>query len=116
MQNGLVCRYVTEPRIDGLPPGEGTFLACSFWLVDNMVLQGRLDDARQLYERLLALCNDVGLLSEEYDPVRQCMLGNFPQAFSHIGIVNSALNLVRAQGPARRRAEKASDKGAGAPP
>jgi GH15 family glucan-1,4-alpha-glucosidase len=116
MQNGLVCRYVTEPRLDGLPPGEGTFLACSFWLVDNMVLQGRLDDARQLYERLLALCNDVGLLSEEYDPVRQCMLGNFPQAFSHIGIVNSALNLVRAQGPARRRAEKASDKGAGAPP
>lgn len=106
VHDGLVCRYVTDPRLDGLPPGEGTFLACSFWLVDNLVLQGRLDEARTLYERLLGLCNDVGLLSEEYDPLGKRMLGNFPQAFSHVGIVNSALNLVRATGPAKQRAEK----------
>ncbi|RYY88272.1 MAG: glycoside hydrolase family 15 protein, partial [Comamonadaceae bacterium] len=106
VRDGLVCRYVTDPDLDGLPPGEGTFVACSFWLVDNLVLQGRVAEARALYERLLGLCNDVGLLSEEYDPVAGCMLGNFPQAFSHVGIVNSALNLERVEGPARQRAEK----------
>ena len=81
-------------------------MACSFWLVDNLVLQGRVDEARALYERLLALCNDVGLLSEEYDPIGCRMLGNFPQAFSQVGIVNSALNLERVAGPAKQRAEK----------
>ncbi|MBK0392774.1 glycoside hydrolase family 15 protein [Ramlibacter algicola] len=105
VQDGLVCRYVTDPALDGLPPGEGAFVACSFWLVDNLVLQGRVDEARALYERLIALCNDVGLLSEEYEPIGRCMLGNFPQAFSHVGIVNSALNLQRASGPARQRAD-----------
>nr|WP_232532937.1 MULTISPECIES: glycoside hydrolase family 15 protein [Ramlibacter] len=109
VRDGLVCRYITHPAVDGLPPGEGVFVACSFWLVDNLVLQGRLQEARSLYERLLGLCNDVGLLSEEYDPVARRMLGNFPQAFSHIGIVNSALNLQRAEGPARQRAEKAAE-------
>ena len=109
MQDGLVCRYITDPAVDGLPPGEGSFVACSFWLVDNLVLQGRVDEARALYERLLALCNDVGLLSEEYDPVSQRMLGNFPQAFSHVGIVNSALNLERVAGPAKQRAEKGAE-------
>ncbi|HZY19639.1 MAG TPA: glycoside hydrolase family 15 protein [Ramlibacter sp.] len=109
VRDGLVCRYITDPRVDGLPPGEGAFVACSFWLVDNLVLQGRLAQARALYERLLALCNDVGLLSEEYDPVGRRMLGNFPQAFSHIGIVNSALNLMKAAGPAKQRAEKGAE-------
>jgi GH15 family glucan-1,4-alpha-glucosidase len=104
-QDGLVCRYVTDPGLDGLPRGEGAFLACSFWLVDCLVLQGRLDDAEALYGHLLGMCNDVGLLSEEYDPIARRMLGNFPQAFSHVGIVNSALNLVRASGPARQRAD-----------
>jgi GH15 family glucan-1,4-alpha-glucosidase len=104
-QDGMVCRYVTDPTLDGLPPGEGAFVACSFWLVDNLVLQGRVEEARALYEHLVGLCNDVGLLSEEYDPVGRRMLGNFPQAFSHVGIVNSALNLQRVLGPARSRAE-----------
>jgi GH15 family glucan-1,4-alpha-glucosidase len=106
VQDGLVRRYITDPAVDGLPPGEGTFIACSFWLVDNLVLQGRVNEARALYERLLALCNDVGLLSEEYEPASGRMLGNFPQAFSHVGIVNSALNLERVSGPAKQRAEK----------
>jgi GH15 family glucan-1,4-alpha-glucosidase len=88
-----------------LPPGEGAFLACSFWLVDNYVLQGRHVEARQLFERLLARCNDVGLLSEEIDPVSGRMLGNFPQAYSHVGLINSALNLSRRVGPADERAQ-----------
>ncbi|TFZ08892.1 glycoside hydrolase family 15 protein [Ramlibacter humi] len=104
-QDGMVCRYVTDPSLDGLPRGEGAFVACSFWLVDNMVLQGRVDEARALYEHLITMRNDVGLMAEEYDPMARVMLGNFPQAFSHVGIVNSALNLQRVQGPARDRAE-----------
>ena len=83
--------------------GEGAFLACSFWLVDNLVLLGRLDDARALFERLLALRNDLGLLSEEYDSARKCLIGNFPQAFSHIALINSAYNLARAAKPAEQR-------------
>jgi GH15 family glucan-1,4-alpha-glucosidase len=79
-----------------MPPGEGKFLACSFWLADNYVLQSRRDDAVRLFERLLGIRNDVGLLSEEYDPVAKCLLGNFPQAFSHVGLVNTAFNLGRA--------------------
>jgi GH15 family glucan-1,4-alpha-glucosidase len=90
--------------VDGLPAGEGTFLVCSFWLADVYVLQGRDRDARALFERLAGLCNDVGLLAEQYDPQAQRMLGNFPQAFSHIGIINTALNLHRVQGPAQERA------------
>ncbi|MGH9502677.1 MAG: glycoside hydrolase family 15 protein [Terriglobales bacterium] len=95
MQDGFVARYTVDPSVDGMPHGEGQFLACSFWLVDNYGLQGRQDDAEQLFERLLAIRNDVGLLSEEYDPAAKRLLGNFPQAFSHIGLVNSAFNLTR---------------------
>jgi GH15 family glucan-1,4-alpha-glucosidase len=107
MRDGLVLRYRTEQTDDGLPPGEGAFLACSFWLADVLVLQGRYADAQHLFERLGGLCNDVGLLAEEYDPVAGRMLGNFPQAFSHIGLINTALNLARATGPAEERAEGA---------
>lgn len=103
IDGGFVMRYNTEAEVDGLPPGEGAFLACSFWLADNYVLQGRYTEARALFERLLGLCNDVGLLSEEYDPRTGRMLGNFPQAFSHVGLINTALNLSRAEGPARER-------------
>jgi len=101
----FVLRYETEYTGDGLPPGEGAFLACSFWLIDNYILQGRYADARQLFERLLARCNDVGLLAEEIDPLSGRMLGNFPQAYSHVGLINAALNLSREVGPAEERAE-----------
>ncbi len=104
MRDGLLLRYETEHGVDGLPPGEGTFLVCSFWLADVYVLQGRDDDARELFERLAGLCNDVGLLAEQYDPHLRRMLGNFPQAFSHVGIINTALNLHRVQAPAQERA------------
>jgi len=95
MRDGFVLRYHTGDVNDGLPPGEGTFLACSFWLVDNLALQGRLDDAHALFERLLSLANDVGLLSEEYDPATKRLVGNFPQAFSHVALVHTGLNLMR---------------------
>ncbi len=88
--DGLLLRYRTETGIDGLPPGEGAFLACSFWLVDALVLQGEHEQARELFERLLGLVNDVGLLSESYDPVGRRHLGNFPQAFSHVALANAA--------------------------
>lgn len=104
MRDGLLLRYETEHGVDGLPPGEGTFLVCSFWLADVYVLLGRDDDARELFERLASLCNDVGLLAEQYDPELRRMLGNFPQAFSHVGIINTALNLHRVQAPAQERA------------
>jgi GH15 family glucan-1,4-alpha-glucosidase len=94
--DGLVLRYRTRETLDGLPSGEGVFLACSFWLVDTLCMQGRLEEARALFGRLIALRNDVGLLAEEYDPRAGRMLGNFPQAFSHVALVNSALGLVRA--------------------
>ncbi len=93
VRDGFVARYNTASSVDGLPGDEGAFLACSFWLVDNYVLQKRLDEARALFERLLALRNDVGLLSEEYDPKERRQLGNFPQAFSHLALVNTAHNL-----------------------
>jgi len=96
MVGGLVLRYGSESGVDGLPAGEGAFLACSFWLVDNYLLAGHTGKARTLYRRLLALCNDVGLLAEEYDPRARRMLGNFPQAFSHVALVNSGLNLMHA--------------------
>jgi GH15 family glucan-1,4-alpha-glucosidase len=101
--DGFVLRYPSSKTIDGLPAGEGVFLACSFWLADNMALAGRYADARKLFEKLLALCNDVGLLAEEYDPGLRRLVGNFPQAFSHVGLVNTAYNLSRAVGPAEFR-------------
>jgi GH15 family glucan-1,4-alpha-glucosidase len=94
MKNGFVRRYTQDPSVDGLPHGEGTFLPCSFWLVDNYVMQGRQDEAVRMFERLLEIRNDVGLLSEEYDPVAKRQLGNFPQAFSHVGLVNTAFHLT----------------------
>jgi len=100
---GFVSRYPTRRDVDGLPPGEGTFLICSFWLVDNLQLMGREREAQELYERLLSLRNDLGLLSEQYDPATRRIMGNFPQAFSHIGIINSAMNLSRTVGPASER-------------
>lgn len=103
--DGFVSRYQTLPGVDGLPPGEGTFLLCSFWLVDCLELTGRHEDATNLFERLLAIRNDVGLLAEEYDPIAKRFAGNFPQAFSHVGLVNSALNLSRRRAPAVQRSE-----------
>jgi GH15 family glucan-1,4-alpha-glucosidase len=93
MPGGLVLRYDTSKVQDGLPPGEGVFLACSFWMVSSLKAIGRYDDGRQLFERLLTLCNDLGLLSEEYDLQRKRLVGNFPQAFSHIALVNAAFDL-----------------------
>lgn len=105
LHNGLLLRYDSDSCSDGLTPGEGTFLVCSFWLADVYVLLGQQEKARALYERLTGLCNDLGLLAEQYDPAGKRMLGNFPQAFSHIGIINTALNLYRAQCPVRDRAK-----------
>ena len=112
MSNGLALRYNTGVSNDGLPPGEGAFLACSFWLADAYMLLGRTDDARQLFERLLSLRNDLGLLSEEYDPVAKRLLGNFPQAFSHIAMVNTAQNLARSTKPCQHRSGIASPSAA----
>ena len=105
MPHGLVLRYDTSKVNDGLPSGEGVFLACSFWMVSSLKAIGRLDDARALFERLLTLCNDLGLLSEEYDVPSKRMVGNFPQAFSHIALVNAAFDLEDGLG-ARNRCER----------
>jgi GH15 family glucan-1,4-alpha-glucosidase len=102
--DGLVLRYRSDHTPDGLPGSEGVFLACSFWLADAYVLMGRRDDALALFEHLLGIRNDLGLLAEEYDPHNQRQLGNFPQAFSHIALVNTANNLASAYGPAKNRA------------
>ena len=102
-RDGFVDRYATLPDVDGLPPGEGSFLACSFWLADNFALLGRRADAEQLFEQLLAVRNDLGLLAEEYCPRDRRLVGNFPQAFSHIGLVNTARNLADHGGPAESR-------------
>jgi GH15 family glucan-1,4-alpha-glucosidase len=115
LQDGFVHRYNTEWGTDGLPPGEGVFLACSFWLVDNYAIMDRYDEARLLFERLVSLCNDVGLLSEQYDPATQRQVGNFPQAFSHLALINSARNLSAARGPAMERSSGASTPGDQAP-
>jgi GH15 family glucan-1,4-alpha-glucosidase len=105
--NGLVLRYDTKLTDDGLPPGEGAFLACSFWLADTYILLGRHAEARALFDRLLGLRNDVGLLSEEYDPIARRFLGNFPQAFSHVALVTTGLNLDgTAQAPLPHPAEQ----------
>ena len=105
LRDGFVARYATHPAVDGLPPGEGAFLACSFWLADNYALQGRIAEATEMFERLSGLANDVGLLSEEYDPVTRRLLGNFPQAFTHVSLINTALNLTAPRGPAEQRKE-----------
>ncbi|HWE71782.1 MAG TPA: glycoside hydrolase family 15 protein [Stellaceae bacterium] len=102
-ENGFVLRYRPDEAPDGLPQDEGAFLICSFWLADNFALMGREKEARELFDRLLAIRNDVGLLAEEYDPVAKCFLGNFPQAFSHVGLINTAHNLSLRQGPADHR-------------
>jgi len=94
--DGLVLRYETGSGVDGLSDGEGVFLACSFWLVDNYILQGRLEEAESLFERLVSIGNDVGLFAEEYDPRERRQLGNFPQAFTHVALVGSAFKLVHA--------------------
>ncbi|MFZ0608917.1 MAG: glycoside hydrolase family 15 protein [Xanthobacteraceae bacterium] len=105
LRGGFVMRYSTEEVEDALPPGEGAFLACSFWLVDVYILQDRIEDAEQLFRRLVALRNDVGLLSEEYDPQQKRLVGNFPQAFSHLALINSAYNLTGARKPVHQRAQ-----------
>jgi GH15 family glucan-1,4-alpha-glucosidase len=99
MQDGFVLRYRHDEEttnVDGLPPGEGAFFLCTFWFIDNLVLLGELEEACEMFERLLALRNDLGLLSEEYDSKLERLVGNFPQAFSHIGLVNTALRLDQA--------------------
>jgi GH15 family glucan-1,4-alpha-glucosidase len=108
LRDGFVLRYDTERVDDGLPPGEGAFLVCSFWLVSAYVLLGRKQDAEAMFERLLSIRNDVGLLAEEYDIHRGRQVGNFPQAFSHIGLINAAYNLSRADKPSEQRAELAT--------
>ena len=109
MVDGLLLRYRTDENVDGLPEGEGAFRACSFWLADVYALLGRLDDAERLFEHLLSFRNDLGLLAEEYDPRAGRQLGNFPQGFSHIALVNTAHNLVSRRGPAEQRAERDGD-------
>jgi GH15 family glucan-1,4-alpha-glucosidase len=104
--DGFVRRYSTDAAVDGLPPGEGVFLPCTFWMADNLALMGRVDEGRALFERLLGVANDVGLLSEEYDPVAKRQLGNFPQAFTHVALVNSGCNLSRLAGPAHQRSKR----------
>ena len=103
--DGFVVRYRTHTGVDGLEPGEGAFLACSFWLADVYILQGRLADAERLFRRLVSLCNDVGLLSEEYDVRSKRLAGNFPQAFSHVGLANTAFNLTQVEKPVEQRAQ-----------
>jgi GH15 family glucan-1,4-alpha-glucosidase len=107
LYDGFVARYDTRATEDGLPAGEGTFLPCTFWYADNLALQGRREEASAIFDRLLGLRNDVGLLSEEYDTRSRRLVGNFPQAFTHIGLINTALNLCRpADCPAGQRPSK----------
>jgi GH15 family glucan-1,4-alpha-glucosidase len=107
--DGLVLRYRNIPEIDGLPTGEGVFLPCSFWLADNLSLAGRHAEAERLFKRLLDLRNDVGLLAEEYDPVAQRQLGNFPQALTHVALIITARNLSRRGGPSEHRSRGMRD-------
>jgi GH15 family glucan-1,4-alpha-glucosidase len=103
VRDGFVDRYRTESGVDGLPHGEGAFLLCTFWLADNYAIMGRTADARRIFENLLSIRNDVGLLAEEYDPVARRQLGSFPQAFSHLGLINTARNLTQRDKPATVR-------------
>jgi GH15 family glucan-1,4-alpha-glucosidase len=104
--NGFVARYRETADVDGLTGREGAFLGCTLWLADNLALQGRRTEAQEVFQRVLAVRNDVGLLSEEYDPVRRRLLGNFPQALSHVGLINTARNLQRPGGPAEHRSSQ----------
>jgi GH15 family glucan-1,4-alpha-glucosidase len=115
VSDGFVHRYPARPDVDGLPSGEGTFLLCTFWLADNLALQKRFTEAREVFERLLDLQNDVELLPEEYDPVARRYLGNFPQAFSHIGLINTARNLEASGGPAENRQQNSDSNRTPAP-
>jgi GH15 family glucan-1,4-alpha-glucosidase len=103
--DGFILRYSQDAQgeVDGLKGTEGAFLACSFWLADNLFLIGKKEEGERLFTRLIGLCNDVGLLAEEYDPIAKRMVGNFPQAFSHVALINSARNLSGSHGPARER-------------
>jgi GH15 family glucan-1,4-alpha-glucosidase len=105
MFDGYVQRYHPEESasVDGLPPGEGSFLPCSFWLVDCLHLLGREQEAREKFQRLLDVRTSLGLMSEEYDTVRHRLIGNFPQAFTHVGLINTARNLSPRVGPADHR-------------
>jgi GH15 family glucan-1,4-alpha-glucosidase len=111
LHDGLVLRYPhheNSRQVDGLPPGEGAFLACTFWLADTYALQGRFDEARRTFERVARLANDVGLLAEEYDTGARRLIGNFPQAFSHVSLVNAARNVWSGRGgPAEDRQARA---------
>ena len=110
--DGFVQRYTQDgSRQDGLPPGEGAFLACTFWLADNYSLMGRHDEAVEVFERLLSLRNDVGLLSEEYDVAAGRLVGNFPQAFSHVPLINTARNLSLGGGPSHPRERTVASPG-----
>ena len=103
VRDGFVDRYRTKSGVDGLPMGEGAFLLCTFWLADNYTLVGKHAEARRIFEGLLAIRNDVGLLAEEYDPVARRQLGNFPQAFSHLALINTARNLTQRPKPVEAR-------------
>lgn len=105
MPDGFVVRYRTGCVDDGLPAGEGAFLACSFWMVSALKMLGRNQDAKRLLDRLLGVRNDVGLLAEEYDPKAKRQLGNFPQALSHIALVNAAFEFMRSSSPGQQRAQ-----------
>ena len=108
VEDGFVRRYQLDGSVDGLAGTEGTFLMTTFWLADNLALMGRVDEAREIFERLRGLSNDVGLLSEEYDPSAGLMLGNFPQAFSHVSLINTAANLSTPRGPSLMRSGRAA--------
>jgi GH15 family glucan-1,4-alpha-glucosidase len=114
MRDGLVRRYATESTHDGLSGDEGAFLPCSFWLADNYAFSGRVDDAERLFDRLAGLANDLGLLAEEFDPRVKRLVGNFPQAFSHVALVNTSYNIERARS-ARAASKREAAKPAPAP-
>jgi GH15 family glucan-1,4-alpha-glucosidase len=106
VKDGFVQRYPAQAGVDGLPPGEGAFMLCTFWLADALAMEGQMDEAREIFEHLLSLRNDVGLLAEEYDPQTRRLIGNFPQAFSHVGLINTARNLSQAKGPSEDRRQQ----------
>ncbi|MEO5970143.1 MAG: glycoside hydrolase family 15 protein, partial [Bdellovibrionia bacterium] len=109
MHNGFLIRYQTEKHDDGLTESEGAFLACTFWLADCLVLQGHVTEAKQYFERLLSIQSDLGLFAEEYDSLNKRQLGNFPQALSHIALINTARNLSPVRGPAEDRSNETAD-------
>ena len=115
MRDGFVRRYATELALDGLPGDEAPFLACSFWLADAYAAIGRMKDAEEMFERLLSIRNDLGLLAEEYDPKHRRLLGNFPQGFSHLTLIHTATVLAGTEAGASRRKDGARP-GAPAPP